>query len=89
MYDMMVLAFQTDSTRIATFLLANEGSNRTFPEIGIAEGHHNLSHHQNKKDMIEKIAADRPLVHASSSPGSSRSWKQSRTSTAIRCSTTR
>jgi hypothetical protein len=55
MFDMMVLAFQTDSTRIATFLLANEGSNRTFPEIQISEGHHNLSHHFGKKDMMEKI----------------------------------
>lgn len=56
MYDMMILAFQTDSTRIATFLLANEGSNRPFPEIGIDEGHHYLTHHQNKKDMIDKVA---------------------------------
>jgi hypothetical protein len=56
MFDMMVLAFQTDSTRVATFLLANEGSNRAFPEIGIAEGHHYLTHHQNKQDMIEKVA---------------------------------
>ncbi len=56
MYDMMVLAFQTDSTRVATFLLANEGSNRAFPEIGIAEGHHYLTHHQNKQEMIEKVA---------------------------------
>ena len=56
MFDMMILAFQTDSTRIATFLLANEGSNRTFPEAGIAEGHHYLTHHQNKQDMIDKVA---------------------------------
>ncbi len=56
MFDMMLLAFQTDSTRIATFLLANEGSNRAFSEIGIAEGHHFLTHHQNKKDMIDKVA---------------------------------
>ncbi len=56
MFDMMVLAFQTDSTRVATFLLANEGSNRAFPEIGIAEGHHYLTHHQNKQDMIAKVA---------------------------------
>jgi hypothetical protein len=56
MFDMMALAFQTDSTRIATFLLANEGSNRAFPEIGIAEGHHSLTHHMNKQDMIEKVA---------------------------------
>src|SRR5205814_3242822 len=56
MYDMMVLAFQTDSTRIASFLLANEGSNRAFPEIGIAEGHHFLTHHRNKQEMIDKVA---------------------------------
>ena len=56
MFDMMFLAFQTDSTRIATFLLANEASNRTFPDIKITEGHHNLSHHQNKKETLEKIA---------------------------------
>jgi hypothetical protein len=55
MFDMMILAFQTDSTRIATFLLANEGSNRAFPDISIPEGHHNLSHHMGKKDMMEKI----------------------------------
>ena len=56
MFSMMLLAFQTDSTRVATFLLANEGSNRAFPEIGVAEGHHYLSHHQGKQDMIDKIA---------------------------------
>lgn len=56
MFDMMVLAFETDSTRVATFLLANEGSNRAFPDIGIAEGHHYLTHHRNKEDMIRKVA---------------------------------
>ncbi len=56
MYSMMVLAFQTDSTRIATFLLANEGSNRAFPEIEISEGHHYLSHHRNNEEMMDKIA---------------------------------
>lgn len=56
MFDMMVLAFRTDSTRIATFLLANEGSNRSFEEIGIAEGHHYLTHHRGKEDMIAKVA---------------------------------
>jgi hypothetical protein len=56
MFDMMLLAFQTDSTRIATLLLANEGSNRAFPEIGIPEGHHYLSHHRGQKEMIDKVA---------------------------------
>ena len=56
MYDMMVLAFQTDSTRVATLLLAHDGSNRSFPEIGIPEGHHDLSHHFNNAEKIRKVA---------------------------------
>jgi hypothetical protein len=56
MYDMMVLAFQTDSTRVASLILAHEGSNRPFPEIGIPEGHHDLSHHQNNPAKVEKVA---------------------------------
>jgi hypothetical protein len=56
MADMMVLAFQTDSTRIATFMLAHDGSNRSFPEVGVGDGHHNLSHHQGKDENLEKIA---------------------------------
>ena len=46
MVDMMVLAFQSDTTRICTFMLANEGSNRSYRNIGIGDGHHSLSHHQ-------------------------------------------
>ncbi len=56
MGDMLVLAFQTDSTRVGTFLLAHDGSNRSFKDIGVSDGHHNLSHHQNKADILEKIA---------------------------------
>jgi hypothetical protein len=56
MFSMMHLAFQTDSTRVATFLMANEGSNRAFSEIGIPEGHHYLSHHHGQQDMIDKVA---------------------------------
>ncbi len=55
MYEMMLLAFQMDVTRISTFMLGVDGSNRTLPEIGINEGHHHLSHHQNNAEMIEKI----------------------------------
>jgi hypothetical protein len=55
MFDMLMLAFQTDSTRIATLLLAREGSNRSFNEIGIAEGHHNLTHHKNDPEIIAKV----------------------------------
>jgi hypothetical protein len=56
MFDMLLLAFQTDSTRIATLLLASEGSNRTFAEAGLSEGHHNLSHHRNVPETIAKVA---------------------------------
>jgi len=56
MYELMVLAFQTDSTRVATLLLAHDGSNRSFNQIGISEGHHDLSHHMNKEDRVQKVA---------------------------------
>lgn len=55
MYDMLLLAFRMDLTRVGTFAMANDGSNRTFPEIDIREGHHHLSHHQNDPEMVEKI----------------------------------
>src|SRR5262245_761239 len=56
MFTMLVLAFQTDTTRLATMLLAHDGSNRTFTDLGFPEGHHNLTHHQGNTDMIEKVA---------------------------------
>lgn len=55
MVDLMTLAFQTDSTRVATLLLALEQSPRAYPEIGIPEAHHGLTHHQGDKDKIEKV----------------------------------
>lgn len=55
MYDMLLIAFQTDSTRTATLLLAHDGSNRPFNDIGILEGHHDLTHHQNRPDWIQKV----------------------------------
>lgn len=56
MLDMMVLAFKTDSTRVSTFLMAHDGSNRSFREIGVADGHHSVSHHQRNPENLEKIA---------------------------------
>lgn len=55
MSDLMVLAFQTDSTRVATLLLALEQSPRAYPEIGIPDAHHGLTHHQGDKEKIEKV----------------------------------
>jgi hypothetical protein len=57
MYDMLILAFQTDSTRVATLLLGHDGENgRSYSEIGIAEGHHDLTHHQGDKERMDKVA---------------------------------
>lgn len=55
MFDMLALAFQTDSTRIATMMLANDGSNRSYKEIAVNEGHHEISHHGRNKEKLEKI----------------------------------
>lgn len=56
MYDMLALAFQTDSTRIATLLLAYDGSNRVFPNLGFPEGHHHLTHSQRDPKLAKKVA---------------------------------
>ncbi|MGY8652173.1 MAG: DUF1552 domain-containing protein [Verrucomicrobiia bacterium] len=55
--DMMALAFQTDATRVASFMFARAGSNRTYRPIGVSEGHHSLSHHQNDAGKLAKISA--------------------------------
>lgn len=55
MMDMQLVAFQTDSTRISTLLLAHDGSNRSFKDIGVSDGHHSLSHHQLDPAKIAKI----------------------------------
>lgn len=55
MCDLMTLAFQTDVTRICTFVLANEGSNFPHKQVGVSEGHHQLSHHGNDEEKKEKI----------------------------------
>ena len=55
MYDLMRVAFQTDMTRIATFMLTREGSSRTYREIDLPEAHHPLTHHRGDPEMIEKV----------------------------------
>jgi hypothetical protein len=56
MMDLTALAFQGDATKVVVFMLAHEGSNRAFPEIGIPEAHHQISHHQGNLDKLAKIA---------------------------------
>ncbi|MEO5959055.1 MAG: DUF1552 domain-containing protein, partial [Opitutaceae bacterium] len=57
MYELMALAFQTDSTRVITFPVSPEGSNRTFvDDLGIPEGHHYLTHHSGNAEKREKVS---------------------------------
>ena len=56
MFELQILAFQGDITRVTTFQLARETSNRTYPEIGVSDPHHPLSHHGNDPGKIEKLA---------------------------------
>ncbi len=56
MMDMLMLALQTDSTRILSFMMTNAGSNRSYPEIGVSQGHHESSHHGKSADKLENIA---------------------------------
>jgi hypothetical protein len=56
MLDIMTLAFRTDSSRIGSFIMAHDGSNRAYPDIGVKEGHHDLSHHENNPEKKQKIA---------------------------------
>lgn len=56
MFDLQLLALQGDITRVVTFQLARETSNRTYPEIGVNEPHHPLTHHGNDPEMIDKVA---------------------------------
>ena len=53
--DLQVLAYQTDMTRVITLMMAREGSNRPYRNLGISDGHHNLTHHQNDPEKIAKI----------------------------------
>jgi hypothetical protein len=55
LYDMMVLAFQSDMTRVITFMLGREQTTRAFPEIGVREGWHPLSHHGGNGEAIEQL----------------------------------
>ncbi|MFO1003971.1 MAG: DUF1552 domain-containing protein [Planctomycetaceae bacterium] len=56
MFDLQKLALQGDMTRVITFQMARETSNRTYPEIGVNEPHHPLTHHGNDPEMIAKVA---------------------------------
>jgi len=55
MFDLLALAYQANISRVFTFMMAREVSNRTYPQVGVHDGHHATSHHQNRADKIEKL----------------------------------
>jgi hypothetical protein len=55
MMDLLVLAYQSDLTRVVTFMIGKELSSRTYPELGVPDQHHPLSHHQNNPEKLEKL----------------------------------
>jgi hypothetical protein len=55
MYDLMAIGFQTDTTRVATLMLDNAGGNRRYTEIGVKDAHHEMSHHRNRRETVEKL----------------------------------
>jgi hypothetical protein len=56
MYELQWLAFRADLTRVVTFMLGRELNFRTYPEIGLTAGHHTMSHHQERPELIERYA---------------------------------
>ena len=58
MMDLQVIAWQTDMTRVTSFTMGRDGSNRAYREIGISDGHHSISHHQQDPERVEKLYQD-------------------------------
>ncbi len=56
MFDLLALAFQTDTTRVSSFMIAHDGSNRSYPMAGVPDGHHDISHHGGNAEKKAKIA---------------------------------
>ncbi len=88
MFDLQVLAFQGDVTRVITFQLARETSNRTYPEIGVPDPHHPLSHHGNDPEKIARMAKINALPRVAVR-GVPREAARPRRKATARCSTTR
>jgi hypothetical protein len=55
MLDLLALGFRTDQVRVATLMLANEGSNRSYPSVCVKNGHHEISHHGKDDDKLDKV----------------------------------
>ena len=92
MFDLIALAYQADLTRVASYIMVAEGTNRTYNHIGVPDSFHPLSHHANERERLDKLDEGPDASTWSGSRSSSRSWRRRRTATArcsiIRCSCT-
>ena len=88
LFDLLAVAYQADLTRVFTFMMAREASMKTYPDIGITEPHHTISHHREKPDVKVKHAIAQHLSPVAVRQVRWRSCAQRRTATA-RCSITR
>ena len=64
MLDLQLLAFQSDLTRVISFMIGKEQSARPYPQIGVPEAHHPLSHHNDVPELIAQHVEDQPVSHA-------------------------
>ena len=62
MYDLLALAYQANVSRVFTFMMAREVSNRTYPQVGVTDGHHATSHHQNARTRSRSWSRSRPIT---------------------------
>src|SRR5262245_9991036 len=77
MTDMMLVAFKADITRISTIMIGREGSVRPYPEIGVSDGHHPLTHHQGNQQMLDKVRQIN-VLHATLFAGFLQKMKETR-----------
>ena len=73
MFDLQLLAFQSDLTRVISFMISKEQSARPYPQIGVPEAHHPLSHHGDTPELVEHMSKINRLSHAAVRPSTSRS----------------
>ena len=75
MFDLMALAYQVDMTRVFTFMLGRELNGRAYPEIGIPDSHHGVSHHRDDPDRLAQMARDQHIPRVSVSDTFLMSWR--------------
>ena len=78
MFDLLAVAYQADITRVFTFMMAREASQRTYPQIGVTEPHHTISHHGNDPEKMAQERQDQHLPRAAVRASSSRSCAHAR-----------